>query len=125
MEEQRQTVRLDMNVGVRLRVDAQETVQKALSSRALNAEGIQLLLPGRVHPKEQVELEMDIPGQPSPLKAKGTVAWVEHLGDVYEGFYAVGIRFLELADSARQAIKKLIEEELSKLKPLPAPQQSS
>jgi len=118
MEERRQTVRLDINVGVRLRVDAQETVQKALSSRALNAEGIQLLLPGRVPPKEQVELELYIPGQQSPLKASGQVAWVEHLGDVYEGFYSVGICFLELADSARQAIEKLIEEELNKLKPL-------
>lgn len=120
MEEQRQTVRLDMNVGVRLRVDAQETVQKALSARALNAEGIQLLLPGRVPPKEQVELEMDLPSQPSLLKVSGQVAWVEHLGDVYEGYYAVGIRFLELSDSARQAIEKLIEEELNKLKPLPS-----
>lgn len=120
MEEQRQTVRVDLNVGVSFRVDAQEKVQKALSSRALNSEGIQLLLPARVPSKEQVELEMYIPSQPSPLKAKGTVAWIEHLGDVYEGYYAVGIRFLELADSARQAIEKLIEGELSKLKPLPS-----
>ena len=120
MEEQRQTVRLDVNVGVSCRIDAQETVQKALSTRALNTEGIQLLLPGRVPLKEQVELEIHIPSQQTPLKASGQVAWVERLGDVYEGFYAVGIRFLELADSARQAIEKLIEEELSKLKPLPS-----
>jgi len=120
MEEQRQTVRLDVNVGVRFRVGAQETVQKALSSRALNTEGIQLLLPGRVPPKEPVELELDIPGQQSPLKASGEVAWVEHLGDVYEGFYMVGIRFLELTDSARQAIEEFIRAELAKLKPLPS-----
>ena len=120
MEEQRQTVRIDLNVGVSFRVDAQERVQKSLSSRALNAEGIQLLLSGRIPAKEQVDLEMYLPNQPSPLKAKGTVAWVEHLGDEYEGYYAVGIRFLELADSARQAIERLIEDELNKLTPLPS-----
>ncbi len=120
MEEQRQTVRVDLNVAVSFRIDSQETVHKALSSRGLNTEGIQLLVPGRVPAKEQLELEIFLPNQPSPLKASGEVAWVEHVGDVYEGFYAVGIRFLELADSARQVIEKLIEEELSKLKPLPS-----
>lgn len=120
MEEQRQTVRVDLDVSVSIRVDAQERVQKSLSSLALNSEGIQLLLPARVPPKEQVELELYIPGQQSPLKASGQVAWVEYLGDVYEGFYSVGICFLEPADSARQAIEKLIEETLSKLKPLPS-----
>ena len=120
MEEQRQTVRVDLNVGVSFQVDAREMVQKAISSRALNSEGIQLLLPGRIPSKEQVEVELHLPSCPSPLKASGQVAWVEHLGDVYEGYYAVGIRFLELADSARQAIEKLIEEELSKLKPVPS-----
>ncbi|MBI3083754.1 MAG: PilZ domain-containing protein [Candidatus Omnitrophica bacterium] len=120
MEEQRQTVRVDINVGVRLRVDAQETVQQALSSRALNSEGIQLLLPGRVNPRERVELEIVLPGQPAPLNASGEVAWVEHLGDVYEGYYRVGVRFLELGESVRQAIEALIAEELSKLKPVPS-----
>lgn len=120
MEERRQTVRVDLNVGVSVRVDAHKGVQRALSSRALNSEGIQLLLPARVPPKEQVELELSIPSQPSPLKVSGQVAWVEHLGDVYEGFYMVGIRFLELADSARQVIEKLIEEELRNLHPLPS-----
>lgn len=120
MDEQRRTVRVDINVGVRLRVDAQETVQQALSSRALNSEGIQLLLPGRVNPRERVELEIVLPGQPAPLNASGEVAWVEHLGDVYEGYYRVGVRFLELGESVRQAIEALIAEELSKLKPVPS-----
>ncbi len=120
MEEQRQTVRLDMNVGVSFRVDGQETVQHALSSRALNAEGIQLLLPGRIPSKEHVNLEISLPNQPSSLKVSGEVAWVEHVGDVYEGFYRVGIRFVELADSTRQTIEALVAEELNKLKPLPS-----
>ncbi len=120
MEEQRQAVRIDINVSVSFHVDAQEVVQKAISSRALNAEGIQLLVPGRIPPKEQVELDLYLPNQPSPLKASGEVAWVEHLGDVYEGFYRVGIRFLGLAESVRQAIEALLAEELSKLKPLPS-----
>lgn len=114
MEEQRQTVRLDVNAGVSFRIDSQKVVHRALSSRALNAEGVQLLIPARIPTKEQLELEIVLPSQPSPLKANGTVAWVDHLGDVYEGYYAVGIKFLELADSARQAIEKLIEAELSK-----------
>ena len=120
MEEQRRTVRVDLNVGVNLRIGSQDAIHKTIASRALGPEGIQLLLPGRIPPKAQVELELYLPNQQSPLKASGQVAWVEHLGDVYEGFYMVGIRFLELADSARQAIEKLIEEELSKLKPLPS-----
>jgi len=120
MEEQRNTVRLDVNVGVSFRVDAQEMVQKALASRALNAEGIQLLVPGRIPSKELVELDIHLPNQQTPLKASGEVAWVEHLGDVYEGFYRVGIRFLGLAESARQAIEEFIRAELAKLKPLPS-----
>jgi len=120
MEEQRNTVRLDVNVGVSFRVDAQETVQKALSSRALNAEGIQLLVPGRIPSKEQVELDLHLPNQPSPLKASGEVTWTEHLGDVYEGYYMVGVRFLELGESVRQAIEEFIRAELAKLKPLPS-----
>ena len=120
MEEQRQTVRLDMNVGVSFRVDAQEMVQHALSSRALNAEGIQLLLPGRIPSKEHVNLEIYLPNQPSSLKVSGEVAWVEHVGDVYEGYYRVGIRFLGLAESTRQAIEELLRQELAKLKPLPS-----
>lgn len=120
MEEQRQTVRIDLNVGVSFRVDAQEMVQKAISSRALNAEGIQLLIPGRIPAKEQLALEIVLPSQPSPLNAMGEVAWIQHLGDVYEGFYSVGVRFLELAEPARQAIEALIAEELRKLKPLPS-----
>lgn len=119
MEEKRQTVRVDINVGIRLRTDAQETARKALSTRAFNAEGIQLLLASRIPPKkEEVELEIQLPGQPTPLKASGQVAWVEHRGDVYEGYYAVGIQFLELPDSARQVIERLITEQLSTLKPL-------
>ena len=120
MEEQRQTVRIDINVGVSFRVDAQEVVQKAISSRAMNTEGIQLLVPGRIPLREQVELDLYLPNQQTPLKALGEVAWVEHLGDVYEGFYRVGIRFLGLAESARQAIEEFIRAELAKLKPLPS-----
>jgi hypothetical protein len=120
MEEQRQVVRVDINVGVSFRVAAQEVAQKALASRALNTEGIQLLLPGVIHPKERVELELYLPNQQSPLKVSGEVAWTEHLGDVYEGFWMVGLRFVALAESARQAIEALIAEELSKLKPLPS-----
>lgn len=119
MEEQRQTVRADLNVGVSLRVDDQEAVHKALGSRALSAEGIQLLLPGRIPTKEPVHLEIFLPSQPTPLKAEGEVAWINHLGDVYEGFYQVGIRFRELAESDRQRIEQLITAELGKLKPLP------
>ena len=120
MEEQRQTVRVDINVGVSFRVGAQEVVQKALASRALNTEGIQLLVPRRIRPKEQVELDLYLPDQQTPLKASGEVAWTEHVGDVYEGYYRVGVRFLELGESGRQAIEALIAEELSKLKPLPS-----
>jgi len=120
MEEQRQIVRVDINVGVSFRVDGQATVQKALASRALSAAGLQLLLPGRISPKEQVELEIYLPYQSSPLKASGEVAWTEHWGDVYEGYWMVGVRFIGLGESVRQAIEKLIEEELSKLKPLPS-----
>ena len=120
MEEERQTVRLDINAGVSFRIDSQEAIHKALSSRALNAEGIQLLIPGRIPAKEQLELEIVLPSQSSPLKALGEVAWIQHLGDVYEGFYSVGVRFLELTESARQAIEALIAEELSKMKPLPS-----
>lgn len=118
MEEQRQAVRIDINVGVSFRVDAQEVVQKALASRALNAEGIQLLVPGRIPPKEKVEVDLYLPNQQSPLKASGEVAWTEHLGDVYEGYYMVGVQFLELGESVRQAIEELIRAELAKLKPL-------
>lgn len=120
MEEQRQTVRIGINVGVNFRVDAQEVVQRALASRALNAEGIQLLVPRRIPLREQVELDLYLPNQQSPIKALGEVAWTEHLGDVYEGFYMVGIRFLGLAESVRQAIEELIKAELAKLKPLPS-----
>jgi len=120
MQEQRQTVRVDINVGVNLRINSQDTIHKALASRALNTEGIQLLLPGRIPPKERVELEIYLPNQQSPLTASGQVAWVEHLGDVYEGFWRVGVRFIELGESVRQAIEALIAEELSKLKSLPS-----
>jgi len=120
MEEQRQTVRVDLNLGVSLRINSQDTIHKALASRALNTEGIQLLLPGRIPPKERVELEIYLPNQQSPLTASGQVAWVEHLGDVYEGFWRVGVRFIELGESVRQAIEALIAEELSKLKSLPS-----
>ena len=67
MEEQRQTVRVDVNAGVTIRIDSQDTVHKAMASRALNTEGIQLLLPGRIHPKERVELEIYLPHHPFPL----------------------------------------------------------
>lgn len=121
MEEQRQTVRVDLNnVRVSFRIDAQEIIQKALASRALNTEGIQLLVPGRIPPKARIELDIDLPNQQSPLKASGEVAWAEHVGDVYEGWWRVGVRFLGLGESVRQAIEALIVEELSKLKPLPS-----
>lgn len=120
MQEQRHTVRLDIDVGVSFRVDAQEVVQKALASRALNAEGIQLLVPGWIPPKEQVELDLYLPNQQTPLQASGEVARTEHVGDVYEGYYHVGIRFLGLAESTRQAIDELIRAELATRKPLPS-----
>ena len=120
MEEQRQTVRIDINVSVSFRVDAQEVVQKALASRALNAEGIQLLVPRWIPPKAQVELDLYLLNRQTPLKASGEVARTEHLGDVYEGYYSVGIRFLGLAESVRQVIDELIRAESAKLKPLPS-----
>ena len=118
MQEQRQTVRVDVNVGVSFRVDAQEVIQKALASRALNTEGIQLLVPDRIPLKEQVELDIHLPNQQSPIKVSGEVAWTEHLGDVYEGFWRIGVRFIGLDESARQAIAALIMQELSTLKPI-------
>ena len=120
MEERRQTVRLDVDVGVSFRVNGHDAVQKALASRALNAEGIQLLVPGRIPPKEQVELDLCLPNQPAPLKASGEVAWAEHVGDVYEGYWMVGVRFIGLGESVRQIIEELIREELAKVKPLPS-----
>jgi len=120
MQEQRQTVRVDAKVDVSLRADPRGPAQKVLSSRALHAQGIQLLLPNRLPLNQRVELEIYLPAQAGPLKAVGEVSWVEHIGDVYEGYYQVGIRFLELADSARQVIEELIRAELAKLKPLPS-----
>lgn len=120
MEEQRQTVRVNVDLAVSLQINAHGTRQKALRSGALNTEGIQLLLPGRLPSNERVELELSLPNQPSACNVSGEVAWIKHLGDVYEGYYLVGIRFVELAESARHAIEALIAEDLSRLKPLPS-----
>ena len=118
MEEQRQTVRLNVNAIVHFRIDGQETAQTALASRALSVEGIQLFIPGRIGRKQRVELEIYPPNHESTLELSGEVVWVESVGDVYEGYYVVGVRFLELAEPTRQAIEALIQEELSRLKPI-------
>jgi Tfp pilus assembly protein PilZ len=120
MEEQRQAIRVDIDFAVSLQINGHGTRQKALRSGALNTEGIQLLLPGRIPSNERVELELSLPNQPSACNVSGEVAWIEHLGDVYEGYYLVGIRFVELAESARHTIETLMADELSKLKPLPS-----
>ena len=118
MEERRVYPRLACICDVRYRVDGQAGVHQ-VSSRNLSASGVNLLLPARPPIGLSVDLELSLPGARDVMRAKGQVAWTEHWGDVYEGYYMTGITFTQIEESDQKRIMDFVATVATESSPRP------
>jgi len=71
--------------------------------------GLRVILEERLHIGTLVELELFLAGNQKPLKCKGEVSWIKEKSSAgHKSFFNTGIKFVELNDSVREEIKKLI-----------------
>jgi len=109
--ERRRSPRVPGNaIEVEYFTDSGDATPTEASVRNICIHGICLFLPEVVEGKDTINMKILLPGRKDPLRALGSVVWYS-AGD-REGFYNVGIEFLEISDEDQKLIADFVERAL-------------
>jgi len=80
-------------------------------SENLGNGGMRVILWEKLHVGTPVELELFFTENQKSSKCRGEVSWVkEKIGSGGEGLFNTGIKFIDISNSVREEIKKLLGE---------------
>jgi len=80
-------------------------------SENLGSGGIRVILWEKLHVGTPVELELFFAENQKSSKCRGQVSWVkEKIGSGAESLFNTGIKFIDMGNSVREEIKKLLGE---------------
>ncbi len=73
--------------------------------------GVKVVLEEKLHVSTQVEVSLFITGKEGPINCKGEITWVREIlpVDVGPRFFHTGIKFLDMAGSDQEIIKRVLE----------------
>ncbi len=94
-KERRKFKRFDAYMSVRYQLSGTEEVKGIALSKDLSREGLKFNSPTRLAEGTTLNLELDIPDDPKPVRTTGKVVWSHTLQGQDQGF-DVGIRFLTI-----------------------------
>ena len=103
-EERRKYIRLDAHHLLKYRKVGKE---EALSFvRNISAGGVLFIAKENIPLGDVVELEINFPGFPHPIKASAKVVWIKELKEL--GGFETGAEFINVEEDAREFINKKI-----------------
>lgn len=94
-KERRKFKRFDAYMSVRYQLSGTDEVKGIALSKDLSREGLKFNSPMRLTEGTTLNLELDIPDDPRPVRTTGKVVWSHTLQGQDQGF-DVGIRFLTI-----------------------------
>ena len=111
MEEQRRFVRLATSIAIHYTItdsSARGTAPKM--SAEISGGGVRFATGQRLPPGTQLELQLTLPGESTPVQAKGEVVWSGRFG--HHRPYETGIRFTEIDPIQRGRMIRVIHDTL-------------
>ena len=94
-KERRKFKRFDAYMSVRYQLPGAEEVKGIALSKDLSREGLKFNSPSRLSEGSTLNLELDIPDDPKPVRTTGKIVWARTSQGEDQGF-DVGIRFLTM-----------------------------
>ena len=92
-KERRKFKRFDAYMSVRYQMNGSEDPKGIALSKDLSREGLKFNSPSHLPEGSTLDLELDIPDDPKPVRTTGKIVWSRSSHDRDQGF-DVGIRFL-------------------------------
>lgn len=92
-KERRKFKRFDAYMSVRYQLPEREEVKGIALSRDLSREGLKVNTPSRLPEGSTLDLELDIPDDPKPVRTTGKIVWSRSSQGQDQG-YDIGIRFM-------------------------------
>ena len=106
MEERRKLVRLDTSVKVNYRILTAVNLSSDSVSQDFSEGGIRIEVKEPIQPKTLLSLEIAVPGEKEPVRAKGEVIWMERYIKQLKPVYEVGIKFLDIDVNERNRLSQ-------------------
>lgn len=114
--EKRKSVRANIKALVIIRCDVlvnineKERYEFHTHTENISTGGLNVMLEKELHRSDMVEIRLHLIGKSKPIECKGRVAWsiVMSPAGVKPGIFSTGIEFIELKDSDKEAIRKVI-----------------
>lgn len=78
--------------------------------------GVRVILKDKLRVSTQLDLEIYLPNKEKPIRCKGEIAWAEELkpAEKEPRLFDTGIKFLEISNSDKEDLKKLVDTLISK-----------
>jgi c-di-GMP-binding flagellar brake protein YcgR len=92
-KERRKFKRFDAYMSVKYQVPGTQEAEGTALSKDLSREGLKINSPVRLPEGQTVDLELDIPDDPKPVRTSGKIVWSES-ARVQDQGYDIGIRFV-------------------------------
>ena len=111
MEEQRRFVRLATSIAIHYTTTESSPRGTApRMSAEISGGGVRFATGQQLQPGTQLELQLMLPGESTPVQAKGEVVWSGRAG--HRRPYETGIRFTEIDPIQRGRVIRVIHESL-------------
>ena len=102
--EKREFPRLKANLEVQYRILESLSPHQITTTEDICEKGIRINLPGYIEPKTHLELTINIPDEPEPIKVIGRVVWVKKALD--KKSFATGIHLVHIEEKDKEKFYK-------------------
>ena len=102
--EKREFPRLPVNLEVQYRILESLSPHQITTTEDICEKGIRINLPGYIEPKTHLELTINIPDEPEPIKVIGRVVWVKKALD--KKSFATGIHLVHIEEKDKEKFYK-------------------
>jgi anti-sigma B factor antagonist len=111
----RKFTRLDIHLGVKYKIAGSQKRPKIFDGRVLNisAAGLYVYSPYTFPINTMLDLEFDLPNEPSTLEATGVVAWLADKELQSHSYPGMGVAFVHLTSEKERAIIGFIEKNIT------------
>jgi len=112
MDERRKYVRLDTRLKITYNILEKEGGPQQSETRDISGGGIRLFLDDPIAEKTLLQITIQLPEDPTPIRCVGKVVWVESFsvlqGEKKEDQYEAGVIFTDIEQKDRDRIIKYV-----------------